>query len=170
MRPPARLKDWLDGREMAAWVEDAPTRAAYQKRLAIWLTHLGRFHAHEIAEMLLVSKQAVWLWVGQYNRKGPEGLARQGRGGRRWGFLSWAQEQQWLSEIEQRALRGEILTAKQLRPELCEATGRDVTLAYVYRLLHRHHWRKHTPRPRHVQAQPERQEAFKKSSRRRSKS
>ena len=42
---------------------------------------------------------------------------------------------------------------------------KEVSLAYVYRLLRRHQWRKLGPRPRHVKADPEAQEAFKKNSR-----
>ena len=83
MRRPAQIKPWISPEEMMVWVREAPGRDAYQKRLAIWLTHIGPFHAHQVADMLCVSKQAVWLWIGQYNRQGPEGLHRQGRGGRR---------------------------------------------------------------------------------------
>jgi hypothetical protein len=66
MRPPAQLKPWLSPEELAIWVREASTREAYQKRLAIWLTFLRRW-APEIADLLQFSKQAVWLWVGQYN-------------------------------------------------------------------------------------------------------
>jgi transposase len=119
--------------------------------------------------MLGISKQAVWLWVGQYNRNGPEGLVRQGRGGRRWSLLSWSQEEALLKSFEKRALEGEVITAKQMLPKICQATGGEVSLAYVYRLLRRHQWRKLGPRPRHVKADPEAQEEFKKNSRSSSK-
>ena len=36
----------------------------------------------EIADLLQISTPAVWLWVKQFNRQGPEGLSRAGRGGR----------------------------------------------------------------------------------------
>ena len=57
---------------------------------------LATFPAHQIAEWLYVSKQAVWLWIGQYNCQGPEGLERQGRGGRRWAYLSLEEEETFL--------------------------------------------------------------------------
>jgi transposase len=112
-----------------------------------------------------MSKQAVWLWVGQYNKNGPEGLGRQGRGGRRWSLLSWPQEEALLKSFEKRALRGEWITAKQMLPEICQVAGEEVSLAYVYRLLRRHQWRKLGPRPRHVKADSQAQEEFKKNSR-----
>lgn len=164
MRRPARLEPWLSPEELAVWVREAPTRQTYQKRLAIWLTHLGSHHAWQIADMLQVSCQAVWLWVGQYNKQGPAGLERQGRGGRRWGFVSWAEEQALLEQFHPQAAQGQLLTAPALKPRLEEAVGHAVSLDYVYRLLRRHDWRKLAPRPRHVKADPAAQEEFKKNS------
>jgi len=164
MRTPARIKDWLTDAELAAWLDDAPDKGAYQKRLAIWLTHVGGLHAERVAELLHVSKQAVWLWVGQYNRQGPEGLARTGRGGRRWGFLTWAEEAALLGRLSAGAVSGQWLSVRQIRAELTAAIGREVSLAYVYRLLRRHGWRKLAPRPRHVRARAEAPAEFKKNS------
>jgi transposase len=161
MRPPAQLKPWLSPEQLAIWVREASTREAYQKRLAIWLTFLRRW-APEIADLLQLSKQAVWLWVGQYNRYGPEGLTRKGRGGRSWSYLSWAREEELLQSGEKRALRGEILSAPQLLPEAERAVGKKVSLDYVYKLLHRYRWRKLWPRPRHVKADQAAQAEFKK--------
>lgn len=164
MRRPAQLEPWMSPEELAVWVREAPTRQTYQIRLAIWLTHLGPFHAHEVADMLQVSRQAVWLWIGQFNKQGPQALERTGRGGRRWGYLSWAEEQTLLASLYEKAAKGEVLTAPALLPYIRQATGRDVSLDYVYKLLHRHGWRKLGPRPRHVKADPAQQEQFKKNS------
>ncbi len=164
MRPPAVIAPWLAPEEMQVWVREAPDKPSYEKRLAVWLTDMGRLPAHQVADFLCVSKQAVWLWIGQYNRQGPEGLERQGRGGRRWALLPWDKEESVLRHVEQRALAGEILTAKQLRTVVEQAVGQSVSLGYIYRLLHRHGWRKLGPRPRHPKAQPRAQEQFKKNS------
>ncbi len=169
MRLPARIESWLSTEDLQVWVREAPDKSAYQRRLAIWLTGVCRLPAHRVAESLCVSKQAVWLWVAQYNEQGPEGLRRTGRGGRRWAWLSWEEEARFLEAPQQAASRGQILTAPQLRAGLERLTGRRVSLAYVYRLLHRHGWRKLGPRPRHPKAQPAVQERFKKNSPRSSK-
>ena len=169
MRRPAPIKPWLSEEECLVWIREAASREAYQRRLAIWLTQIGPFHAEEVARMLGISKQAVWLWVGQYNKDGPEGLMRKGRGGRRWSLLSWPQEEALLKSFETEALRGEVITAKQMLPKICQVAGEEVSLAYVYRLLRRHQWRKLGPRPRHVKADPQAQEEFKKNSRSSSK-
>jgi len=164
MRPPASITPWLSTEEMQVWVREAPDKPSYQKRVAIWLAHLGEFAARQIADWLCVSKQAIWLWIGQYNRQGPEGLQRRGRGGRRWAYLSLEQEAAFLRQVERRALAGEVLTAKQLHASLVKTADREVSLGYVYRLLHRHGWRKLGPRPRHPQARQPAQERFKKNS------
>lgn len=65
--------------------------------------------------------------------------------------------------MENRAVEGQLLTAKQLLPEVSQAVGREVSLGYVYNLLKRHRWRKLGPRPRHVKAKREVQEEFKKN-------
>jgi transposase len=169
MRLAAQIEPWLSTEDLQVWVREAPDKGAYQRRLAVWLTGVCRLPAHRVAESLCVSKQAVWLWIAQYNQQGPEGLQRRGRGGRRWAWLSWEEEERFLEKRQQAAGRGQILTAPQLRAELEKFTAHRVSLAYVYRLLHRHGWRKLGPRPRHPRAQPAVQERFKKNSPRSSK-
>ena len=65
MRGPAQIRSWVSEEELEAWVREAADREVYQKRLAIWLTKIGPYHAQEVARMLGVSKQAVWLWIGK---------------------------------------------------------------------------------------------------------
>lgn len=163
MQNPAQVKPWMSVEGMMVWVREAPTREDYKRRLAIWLTQVGPYHARQVAEMLQVSVQSVWLWLGQYNTDGPGGLERQGRGGRRWAFLSWPEEQRLLDGLTKRGTQGQILTAKQMHREVCKAVGKNVSVDYVYRLLHRHKWQKMGPRPRHLKAKPQDQEAFKKN-------
>ena len=169
MRKPSALSPWFTPAQLAAWVREAPDKGAYQRRLAIWLTQVGPLAAHRVAELLAVSTQAVWKWLGEYNALGPQGLERHGRGGRRWGFLTLDQERAFLAGQLSRAESGDLLTAPQLRPALSEAAGREVSLDYVYALLHRHQWRKLAPRPHHAQQDPALAETFKNNSPRRSK-
>lgn len=163
MKKPAHIKPWLDETDLGQWTREATTVAELRRRLSVWLTFLG-YAAAEVAYLLQVSKQAVWLWVGQYNRQGPKGLERVGRGGRRWGFLSLEREKELLGTLASQAQQGAVLTAKAVMPVLAQAAGRSVSLAYVYGVLHRHQWRKLGPRPRHVKASVVQQEAFKKTS------
>lgn len=117
-------------------------------------TQVGGIAAQSGAESLCVSKQAIRLWISRYNRQGPEGLDRQGRGGRRWPYLSLAEEQALLQDWQEQAVGGEALTAKPLQSRPQKAAGRKISLGYVYRRLHRHGWRKPGLRPGHSKAQP----------------
>jgi transposase len=129
-----------------------------------------RTNAHQVATMLQVSTQAVWLWLKQYNERGPQAIERKGRGGRRWSYLSWPEEEALLHSLHTRAGKGELITAKKILKDVPEAVGRSVSLDYVYRLLNCHGWSTRGPRPRNLNAKPEIQEGFKKdfTARRRS--
>jgi transposase len=165
MRGPAQIKPWLSIEEMMVWVREAPTKESYRHRLSVWLTHIGPFHAQRVAELLAVSVPSVWHWVKEYNKHGPSGLEGPGSGGRRWGFLSWPEEQALLQSFYLRAGKGEIINAKKIHQNICEKLKKDISLDYVYRLLHRHGWRKIGPRPRHPKSNIENQEGFKKNFR-----
>ena len=162
MRGPAHVVPWFTEDQLLAWLREAANAAEFRKRMVVWLTHFGSFRAEEIATYVGVSVQAVWLWVGQYNRCGPQGLVRQGRGGRRWSFLTWGQEEALLRSYAEEASVGKVITARHIYEGVKAAVGREVSMAYVYRLLHRHEWRKLGPRPRHVKADRATQEAFKR--------
>ncbi|NOY81631.1 MAG: helix-turn-helix domain-containing protein [Kiritimatiellaeota bacterium] len=164
MRRPVGVRPWFSEIELLAWLREASSAEEHRRRMVIWLTHFRRWHAREIAEMVGVSVQAVWKWVGQYNRHGFAGLIRRGRGGRRWSYLSEDQERDLLHSLEERTQRGDILTAKQILPLACQAAGRKVSLGYVYALLHRHDWRKLGPRPHHANSDPEVRKRFNKNS------
>jgi transposase len=139
---PAQIHPWLNDEELAQWVREAPSQDAYKKRLAIWLTRRGPFHAHRVSDLLQVSKQAVWLWIKQYNQGGPESLDRKGRGGRRRAYLSLEEERALVERLQSQVSKGQAKKAKELLPEVLEAVGQNVSVAYVYRLMQRHERRR----------------------------
>jgi hypothetical protein len=67
MLPQAEIALWLSTEDLQTWVRQAPDKASYQRRLAIWLTPVERLAAHRVAQSLCVSMPAVWRWVQQYN-------------------------------------------------------------------------------------------------------
>lgn len=142
MKMPAHISPWMTDEQLADWVREAPTLDAYKKRLAIWLTRRGPFHAHRVSELLQVSKQAVWLWIKQYNQGGPDSLDRKGRGGRRRAYLSLDEERALVERLQAQVAKGQARKAKELLPEVLEAVGQNVSVAYVYRLMQRHERRR----------------------------
>lgn len=81
MRPPAEIALWRSIEDMQTWVREAPDQASYQRRLAIWLTHVERLSAHRVAQSLCVSTPAVWRWVQQYNSRDCRDFIAPGAGG-----------------------------------------------------------------------------------------
>jgi transposase len=140
MRPPAQIKDWLTLEAMFQWVQNAPDQAAYRCRMAVWLTHTGRLHAAKVAHILGVSKQAVWLWIRQYNELGPAGLERHGRGGRRWGLMAPTQEAELLRPFFRGVRSGHALKPDAVQHAIEAKLQRNVSKSYVYKLLRRHGW------------------------------
>lgn len=163
MRPPASIVAWLEPDELERWVEDAPTKEAYRRRSAIWWTTRGR-HAPEIAELLLTSTRTVRYWIQQFNLRGPVALDSENHGGRRTALLSLAEEKALLAALRPQAQAGRLVTAIEVREAVEARLGAPVSTDYLYDLLHRHEWRKVVPRPRHVRADKDAQDAFKKFS------
>jgi len=125
---------------MFQWVQSAPDKPAYKCRMAIWLTHTGKLHAEKVADILYVSKQAIWLWIRQYNEQGPKGLNRHGRGGRRWGLMSPQEEKQLLTPLLRQMRAGSTLKPRVVQETVEAKLQRRVSKAYIYKLLKRHGW------------------------------
>lgn len=140
MRPPAKIKPHMPIDKMFQWLRSAPDEASYKRRMAIWLTHTGDLHAPKVAKILGVSPQAVAAWVRQYNKLGPGGLQRTGRGGRRHAFMTPRREAEILAPFVKMAKSGQIPKTPQIKQALEDALNRKVSLPYVYRLLSRHDW------------------------------
>ena len=120
--------------------------------------------AEEIAKHTGVSVPTVRRVISGYNRLGLAALETEGSGGRRQAYVTVEQERKLLAPFLARAERGEIATAGEIKQVFEAQVGHEVDESTIYRLLHRHRWRKLVPRPRHPKANAEEQAAFKKTS------
>jgi transposase len=150
---------------MFRWLQDAPDESSYKRRMAVWLTHTGKLHAHRVAEILHVSLQAVRLWISQYNSKGPSGLHRKGRGGRRWSYLTAGEESELLKPFMRKVRNGENPKPASLKPIIEQKLGRKVSTPYIYRLLSRHNWAEEVAQSHPIGARGDAEEDFRKYSR-----
>src|SRR5436309_14372899 len=123
--------------------------------------------AQEIALHTGVSVSTVHRVISVYNRLGATAMETPGKGGRRHEYLTLPEEQAFLAPFFAQAARGEIATVAQIQRAYEAKIGHEVDDSTIYRLLARHGWRKLMPRPRHPQADPQVQEQFKKTLRRR---
>src|SRR5262245_33427271 len=135
-----------------------------QRWMVIYTALLEPREAQQIARQLGVSRPFVSKIASLYKRFGPQGLESVGAGGRRNEYLSKDEEALFLAPFIERATQGEIVTAKLIQQAFEQRLGHDVDESTIYRLLHRHQWRKLMPRASHPQADPDAQEAFKKTS------
>ena len=120
--------------------------------------------AAEIALHIGVSKGFVRKVIQQYNRQGETGLSTPGKGGRHHCYLSLEQEKQLIELFKEKARRGQIATAMQIKLAYEQELGFPVHKTTIYRLLERHQWRKIIPRPSHPKQDKNAVDEFKKTS------
>lgn len=119
--------------------------------------------AEDIAECIGVSKSLVQKMVSRYNREGPQAIEIKSCGGRYHEYLSLEEEEKFLAPFFQRAELGAFTTTKEIYQAYEEQIGNSVHETTIYRLLHRHNWRKLLPRSVHPKADAQAQEDFKKN-------
>ena len=90
------------------------------------------------------------------------------RGGRRREHFTPERETELLKPFLASASIGGVLVVSQIKPQLEVALGRKMALSTVYKLLHRHNWRKLAPDKRRPQSNPAAQKDWKKNSPKRS--
>jgi transposase len=109
-------------------------------------------------------------WVNQLRTrfirsKGERKQTGARRGGRRRENMSFEGESAFLAPFFDSAQSDGILVVSTIHMALEQHLGRKVALASVYNLLHRHNWRKLVPGRRHVQADVQAQDDWKKTPR-----
>lgn len=119
--------------------------------------------AEVIARHCGVSKATVHAVISRYNRLGVAAVETPGKGGRRRQYLTLEEEKVFLAPFFALAEHGEIATVEQIWHAFEQRIGHTVDDSTIYRLLHRHGWRKVMPRPRHPKADSQAQEQFKKT-------
>src|SRR6478609_9580992 len=120
--------------------------------------------ADMIAPLVGLSKPSVYAIVQKYNKQGASALVVHQRGGRRNSLLTLEEEQVLLHSIEEKAARGLIKTAFDIKALVNERVGKVVSDDYLWDLLKRHGWKKMMPRPHHPKKSAASQELFKKNS------
>ena len=130
----------------------------------IRLLALG-WKAGDVAEAVGLTRSSVYRRKAEFLKDGESTLFTAGWGGRRGGVLTEAEEADFVAHFEDAARKGQMVTASAMAAELAKRAGKPASTMTLYRILARHGWRKVVPRPRHPEADPDRQEAFKETSR-----
>jgi transposase len=131
----------------------------------LYMIQVGKIHAASvIAPLVNLSRPSIYKIVAQYNKQGVGGIKYASRGGRRRSLLSLDQEAALLASVEQRAAKGLIKTANDIRVMVEAKVGKAVSDDYLWDLLSRNGWKKKMPRPHHPKRNTTEQQAFKKNS------
>ncbi len=95
---------------------------------------------------------------GQEQPKTHQGLRNRAR-------MTLEEEAALLAPYLDLARQGGVIIVPPLKAKLEESLGRSMALSAVYRMLHRHGWRKLAPDKRHPESDPVAQEEWKKTPR-----
>ena len=119
------------------------------KRLyAVQLRGEGMKNA-EIAGKLDTCPEVISHWVGRYKKEGIGGLLEHRKGGNN-RIMSYEEEEEFLQQFYDDAVQGKVVTLREIKAAYEEKTGHKLSsFSQIYKLLHRHNWRKIKPRPKH---------------------
>lgn len=134
------------------------------KRLeVVWLREKLGLSGPEVAEALNYRLQTVHAIWHHWKRE-QEGLFQRPKpGGRKHAYLTIEEERAFLGPFFRKAEASGVLTIAEIKAAYERRINKPVPASTVYRLLHRHGWRKIAPRKRHPKSDPQQQEKAKKT-------
>ena len=119
-----------------------------EKWLEVLLLHAEGKKRSEIAKKTGFGEQYVTELVGEYCRKGLEDFAQKKyKGNRR--NMSLAEESEFLAKYKEQAEQGQMIEVSVIKEAYEEKVGHSIGGSQIYRVLHRHGWRKVMPRSKH---------------------
>ena len=136
----------------------------------MWLRIDRKLSPAEIADVLGWRPITLRTTQQEFIKRGVEVLKEQSRGGRHRALMSLEAEATFVKQFADKAGAGSIFVIAEVRIALEQQLGKKVAESTVYRILHRHGWRKPVACPFHPKRKPEAAEAFKKGASKRSKS
>jgi transposase len=129
----------------------------------VLLRLVAKLKAPEIAESVGYSAGYVRHIQSAWFRRGDDTLfPSENTGHRRRQNMTLAQEKDLLDTLRDKACSGLVVEADPVRQAYEARTGRKTHPSVIYRMLHRHGWRKIRPRPRHPKSSLQAQEDYKK--------
>lgn len=119
----------------------------YKRLQALKLRFEGKKY-RELPMLTGLSESAVTKIVAKYFKDGLSAILEDKRTGNN-RKLTVEQEKELLAPFDKAAKAGQILVVAEIKKAYDEMTGEESSIPTVYKLLHRHNWRKIKPRSRH---------------------
>jgi transposase len=128
--------------------------------------HLNNYSvdAQYLSDITGYSKATIYSIVQGLNNTNRLDLDTKPKGGRRRELMSIDEERKLMESLTDKALKGQILSGKDIRKVVEKKINRPVSDDYIWDLFKRNGWTKHSPRPHHPQKDNKKQEEFKKNS------
>jgi transposase len=134
-----------------------------KKIQAILFALRDKMTAKEIANLICIHTRTVKEYWARYRKEGKSFILEEKRGsGKGKKYLTSSEEEEFLKPFLDKAKVAGILTVSVIHKALEEKLGHKVHDSMVYKMLHRHNWRKIVPRKYHPKADKEKQKEFKK--------
>ena len=149
---------------MCALMSEARNISELKRAQCIYFRSEHGLPPQQIADMVGFDVGTVRNLHSAFLRDGEAALKLSGKGGRYHAYLTEEEEASWLEGFRGAGENGGILEVGRIQAAFEEKVGRKVAKSTVYDLLHRHGWRKITPRPRHPKSDPDAAASFKKTS------
>lgn len=149
--------------EMERLLKSASDVIAFRKIQCIYLRAKYGYLPKQISEITGLSMSRVRQIHTSYNQEGKSVLKETRRGGRNHSYMDEASESKILESFNQKASQGEVVIVREIHKKYEEVLQKKVTKSAIYKLLHRHGWRKIFPRPNHPNQNKDEIEAFKKT-------
>ncbi len=152
----------LTDRKLVNLQKQAATKREFQRVQCLYLRKHGATSKGIAAALALsaISVKRVW---SDYRKHGEENILKDKRGGRYRQNMTAVEEQEFLAPFFQKAARGELLIVNGIKDAYEKKLKRPVPKSTIYAMLHRHGWRKITPRPTHPKGNASSREIFKVS-------
>lgn len=131
---------------------------------AIWLREKLHMSGEQVAQALNYRLQTVHLlWHTWLHRGMSLFTEKRSPGGRNNAHMSREEEERFLAVFLEKAESGGIVTIREMKEAYEHHIGKQVAESTIYRLLHRHGWRKISPRTKHPNSDPDAQDEIKKT-------
>ena len=136
-----------NAQEIRGKMGETKSKNIYRRLEAVALRGEGK-NNKEIADIMKMNQKYVSQLVSLYANFGLERLATDERKGGNHRNMTDDEEREFLKEFEEQAVKGQIITVKEMTEVYCEKLGIERKKG-IYYMLNKHEWRKIVPRPQH---------------------
>src|SRR5438045_3792998 len=158
-----RVVEHLALEDVKARMRNDPNPFYRERWSIIYTAQVHPREAKDIANDMGVSVSKVHTLIPRYNKMGVAAVETKGKGGRHREYITFKEEQNLLAGFFERAAKGELVTAREIKREYEKVVRHKVAETTIYRILKKHKWRKVMPRSRHPKANTQKQKELKEN-------